>query len=83
MAEFDMHDTFNKVADIIAQKLSIDKSKVSATATLQDLGADSLDVVEIIMKVEEQFSIEIDDDQAERLKNVQDVVEYVDSLRKK
>lgn len=78
-----MQDTFNKVADIIAQKLSIDKSKITIQSTLQDLGADSLDVVEIIMKVEEQFNIEIDDEKAEQLKNVEDVVTYVDSLRKK
>lgn len=83
MAEFDMQDTFQKVADIIAQKLSIDKSKVTINATLQDLGADSLDIVEIIMKIEEQFNIEINDEKAEELKNVEDVVKYVDTLRKK
>lgn len=83
MAEFDIQDTFQKVADIIAQKLSIDKSKITPQSTLQDLGADSLDIVEIIMKVEEQFNIEIDDEKAERMKNVEDVVKYVDALRKK
>jgi len=83
MAGFDMQDTFNKVQDIIAQKLHVDKSNVIKGSTLQDLGADSLDMVEIIMKMEEQFGIEVNDEDAEKLNNVQDVVEYVHKLRSK
>lgn len=83
MAEFDKQNTHDKVASIIASKLSIDVSTIKTESTLQDLGADSLDLVEIIMKLEEQFGIEIDDAKAETLKNVTDVVEYVHSIRKK
>jgi len=83
MAEFDKQNTQDKVITIIANKLSIDKGSIKPTANLQDLGADSLDLVEIIMKLEEQFGIEIDDAKAEQLKNVQDVVDYVHSIRTK
>ena len=83
MAEFDRQDTLNKVIVIVADKLSIDKNTIQGPATLQDLGADSLDLVEIIMKLEEQFGIEIDDEKAEQLKNVFDVVDYVHLLRTK
>jgi len=83
MTDITKQDTFDKVTAIIADKLSIDKKSITPQATLQDLGADSLDIVEIIMKVEEQFGIEINDEEAEKLKNVQDVVDYVHSLRGK
>lgn len=83
MAEFEKQNTQDKVARIIAEKLSIDASTITLDSTLQDLGADSLDLVEIIMKLEEQFGIEVDDAKAETLKNVNDVVEYVHSMRSK
>ena len=83
MAEFDKQNTFDAVANIIASKLSIDKGSIKPESTLKDLGADSLDLVEIIMKLEEQFAIEIDDARAEAFKNVNDVVEYVQSIRTK
>ena len=83
MAEFNRQDTFDKVVDIIADKLNIDKSTITGQSTLQDLGADSLDIVEIIMKLEEQFGIQIKDTQAENLHTVDDVVSYVHQLRTK
>ena len=83
MPTFDQQDTYNKVIDIIASKLKIDKEKIATASTLQDLGADSLDMVEIIMKLEEVFGIEIKDEDAERLHNVKEVVDYVQSLRTK
>lgn len=83
MAEFDKQNTQDKVARIIADKLSIDVSTIKSESTLQNLGADSLDLVEIIMKLEEQFDIEIDDAKAETLKNVRDVIDYVHSMRTK
>jgi len=83
MAEFEKQNTQDKVARIIAEKLSIDASTITLDSTLQELGADSLDLVEIIMKLEEQFGIEVDDAKAETLKNVRDVVEYVHSMRTK
>jgi len=83
MAEFNKQDTFEKVATIAAQKLDIDKSRMQTGVTLQDLGADSLDLVEIIMKVEEEFGVEVDDEKAEHLKTLDDVVSYVHDLRTK
>lgn len=83
MAEFDKQNTQDKVAAIVAAKLSIDPATIKSDSNLQDLGADSLDLVEITMKLEEQFGIEIDDAKAETLKNVHDVVEYVHSMRTK
>lgn len=83
MAEFDSKNTQDKVVQIIAEKLKIEPGTVKSESTLQDLGADSLDLVEIIMKLEEQFGIEIDDEKAEQLKNIQDVVTYVNSVRTK
>ena len=83
MAEFDAQSTQDKVYAIIADKLKIDKSAIHEDSTLQDLGADSLALVEIIMKLEEQFGVEIDDEKAEKMKNVSDVVNYVQSLRTK
>lgn len=83
MADFDTQNTQEKVFQIIAEKLKIDKGTIKPNSTLQDLGADSLALVEIIMKLEEQFGIEIDDEKAEKLKNVSDVVSYVHSVRTK
>lgn len=83
MATFDRSETFTKVIDIVAQKLKIDKATVQGNSTLQDLGADSLDMVEIVMKLEEVFGIEIKDEDAEKLTNVNEVVDYVQGLRTK
>lgn len=83
MAEFDTHNTHDKIAHIIAEKLKIDASAIKPESTLKDLGADSLDLVEIIMKIEEQFDVEIDDEKAEHMKNIGEVVEYVNSVRSK
>ena len=83
MAEFDKQNTRDKVVATIATKLSIDPGTVKDDATLQDIGADSLDLVEIIMKLEEQFAVEIDDAKAETFKTVHDVVDYVHSIRTK
>lgn len=83
MAGFDKADTSNKVIEIIAQKLKIDKNTITPISTLQDLGADSLDLVEIIMKLEEVFGIEINDADVEKFHNISDVIEYVQQLRTK
>lgn len=81
MAEFERQDTAHKVLAIIAKKLSIKPDSISEHATLQDLGADSLAMVDIIMQLEEDFNIEINDEKAESLKNVGDVIDYVHQLR--
>ncbi len=72
---------FEKVQEIVADKLGVEKSKITNEASfIDDLGADSLDTVELIMKMEEEFDIEIPDEEAEKLKTVGDVVSYIDSL---
>ena len=83
MNQFDRNDTYAKVVNLIAQKLNIDKTIIVPTKTLQELGADSLDLVEIIMKLEEQFGMEINDADAEKLVNIDDVVNYVHQRRTK
>lgn len=83
MAEFDTQNTHGKIAQIIADKLKIDANLVKPESTLKELGADSLDLVEIIMKVEEQFGIEIEDDKVEKMKNLGEFIEYVNSARTK
>ncbi len=71
----------NKLINIIADKLGIDKSEVVSEASfINDLGADSLDLVELIMTMEEEFDIEISDDEAEKLVTVNDVIEYVNKI---
>lgn len=71
--------TFEKIRDIIVEQLSVDGSMVTPdTNLIKDLEADSLDAVEIIMAIEEEFGIEIPDEEAEKFQTVGDLVEYVD-----
>ena len=70
----------DKVKEILAEHLSIDVDKVIPTADLvDDLGADSLDGIELIMKLEETFNITIPDDEADKIKTVQDAIDMVSS----
>ena len=72
--------TFDKVKDIINDKLGVEEEKISAEASfVDDLGADSLDTVELIMQLEEEFGIEIPDEDAETITTVQAAVDYLDS----
>ena len=73
-----MSDTFNKIKDIVIDKLGVEENKVTSGAKfIDDLGADSLDTVELIMQFEEEFSIEIPDDDAENLLSVKQAVDYI------
>ncbi|MFC1812554.1 acyl carrier protein [Thermodesulfobacteriota bacterium] len=68
----------DKIKKIVAEKLSVDLDEVVPDASfVDDLGADSLDLVELIMSMEEEFDIEISDEQAEKLITVKDVLNYV------
>ncbi|MBU4344234.1 MAG: acyl carrier protein [Desulfobacteraceae bacterium] len=68
----------DKVKKIIAEKLSVDLNEVVPEASfVDDLGADSLDLVELIMSMEEEFDIEIDDDDAEKMLTVKDAIDYI------
>ncbi len=67
-----------KVIKIIAEKFGIDESEVKPEASfIDDLGADSLDIVELVMELEEQYGIEIPDEEAEKIKTVQDAIDYI------
>jgi len=69
-----------KVKHIIVEQLGVDEEEVKPEATfVDDLGADSLDVVELVMALEEEFGIEISDEDAEKLASVQQAVAYIDS----
>jgi len=71
--------TFEKVRDIVVEQLGVEADDVAIESTfIDDLGADSLDIVELIMAFEEEFGIEIPDEAAEKIKTVQDVVSYID-----
>ncbi len=71
--------TFDKVKEIVVEQLGVDEAEVSMESTfIDDLGADSLDIVELIMAFEEEFNIEIPDEIAEKIKTVKDAVEYID-----
>ena len=71
--------TFDKVRDIVVEQLGVEADEVALESTfIDDLGADSLDIVELIMAFEEEFNIEIPDEAAEKIKSVQDVVSYID-----
>ena len=73
---------FDKIRDILVEQLSVDKSLVTAdTNLMKDLEADSLDAVEIIMGIEEEFGIEIPDDEAEKFQTVGDLVKYVENAK--
>ena len=70
-----------KLIDIIAEQLSVDKSKVvSGASFVDDLGADSLDLVELIMAMEEAFDIEIADEVAEKIITVQNAIDHVNTV---
>ena len=70
--------TFEKVKKIIVEQLEADESAVKPEATFaEDLGADSLDIVELVMALEEEFDIEIPDDAAEKISTVQLAVDYI------
>lgn len=71
--------TFDKVKEIVVEQLGVDEADVAMESTfIDDLGADSLDIVELIMAFEEEFNIEIPDEAAEKIKTVSNAVEYID-----
>ncbi|MAP61948.1 MAG: acyl carrier protein [Candidatus Marinimicrobia bacterium] len=75
-----MSDNYEKMKEIIIHKLGVDENKITKDAKfVDDLGADSLDTVEIIMDFEEEFDVEIPDEDAENLTTIQSALDYIDS----
>jgi len=75
----DSKEIFETVKGIIIDQLDADEDKITLAANIQDdLGADSLDVVDLVMSFEEEFDLEIPDDQVENIKTVGDVVKYIE-----
>jgi acyl carrier protein len=73
-------DTFEKVKGIIVERLSVDAKDVTKEASfIDDLGADSLDTVELVMALEEEFGLEIPDEEAEKIVTVGDAVKYIET----
>ena len=74
---------FDEVRDVVVEQLSVAPDAVKLESKIiDDLGADSLDVVELVMALEEKFEVEIPDSEAEKLKTIQDVVTFVEGLKK-
>ena len=72
-------EVYGKIKNLVSKHLNIDESEVTKEASfIEDLGADSLDTVELIMSFEEEFDIEIPDEDAESIKTVQNVIEYIE-----
>ncbi|MBM7540543.1 acyl carrier protein [Amphibacillus cookii] len=75
-----MADTFDRVKKIVVDRLDVEEDKVTMEASFkEDLEADSLDVVELIMELEDEFDMEIADEEAEKIETVGDAVKYIDS----
>ncbi len=76
-------EVFERIKDIISEQLNIDSTKITLEANLkEDLGADSLDAVEVIMALEDEFGITIDDETAQSFKLVKDLVVYIEENAK-
>jgi acyl carrier protein len=83
LRRFQMASTDEKVRQIIVEQLGVEESEVTPSASFQDdLGADSLDIVELVMAFEEAFDIEIPDEEAEKIKTVKDAIDYVNAHAK-
>jgi acyl carrier protein len=75
-----MSDVYDRVKRIVVDRLGVEESQVSMEASFKDdLGADSLDVVELVMELEDEFDLEISDEDAEKIAAVGDVVKYIET----
>ena len=73
-----MGETFNKVADLLSEQLGISKSVIALDSdVIKDLGADSLDVVQLLMSLEEDFGITVSEEEASNLKTVEDIIKLI------
>jgi len=70
---------FEKVKGMIVEQLGVDEDEVTVDKAFKDLNADSLDIVELVMAMEEEFDLEISDEEVEKIKTVEDVVKYIEN----
>jgi len=78
------NDTLSEIQRIVSEQLGVDAAQVQPEASFtKELGADSLDVVELVMAFEETFEIEIDDESAGKIQTVQDAIDYIEQATKK
>lgn len=70
-------DYFQKIREIVAEQLNVDPESITMETRFDELNADSLDVVEVIMTLEQEFDIQIPDEEAERIKDIGAVVDYI------
>ncbi|MFZ3576573.1 acyl carrier protein [Virgibacillus sp. DJP39] len=77
-----MADVFDRVKELIVERLEVEEAKVTMEASFKDdLDADSLDVVELVMELEDEFDMEIADEEAEKINTVGDAVNYINSIK--
>lgn len=72
---------FEEIRDIVCEQLGVEENEVTLETTFEDLGADSLDLFQVVIEVEEKYGIQLED--AESLKNIKDVVDFVEKNRNK
>jgi len=70
-------EVYEKVKEMIVEQLGVDEEEVSPSKSFRDLNADSLDVVELVMAIEEEFDLEISDEEVENIRTVEEVVNYI------
>lgn len=71
-------EVFEKVKSLITEQLDVDEERLDMDTTFEDIDADSLDVVELVMALEEEFNLEIADEEVEKIKTVGDIVSYIE-----
>ncbi len=71
-------DVFGKVKTLVAEQLAIEEEEISLKTTFEDIDADSLDVVELVMSIEEEFELEISDEEVEKIRTIGDIVKYIE-----
>lgn len=76
-------ELFDQIKEVVVEQLSVSPEAIKLDSKImEDLGADSLDIVELVMALEEKFEVEIPDSEAEKLVTVQNVVDYINSIKK-
>ncbi|MBC7329410.1 acyl carrier protein [bacterium] len=78
-----MTDIAERVKNIVAERLNVNPEEVTLETTFEDLGADSLDVMDLVMELEQEFDIEIPDEDAEKIRTIEDTINYIQSRLQK